>query len=305
MSCSRGTCIIRASQKIKSSTTEALRKFYERDGYALLKKKETFENLKQLSSFWNDVADQDSGRFSKNVLRRLYVLNYAPNSMWTFFTSVYYLKNRTDDGLLDDDRFCEFLNKTTAFVWAYALIHPGLNALRTPIYAEMVNIVEGKEVTFKDFLFDEAQLRTIIDNYKFVNNRPITKSMITWWAFRSDKQPLMRLETTIETEHIYARNRYEHEHSLTDKNLVESLGNKAILEKHINIRASDYRFNDKKKYYNGYQAAKGWKEGTRVQELLAMARDHEEFGEREIKQRYADIVDAFIDYLKDNNLLMP
>ena len=296
---------VRASQKIKSSTTEALRKFYERDGYALLKKKETFENLKQLSSFWNDVADQDSDRFSEKVLRRLYVLNYAPNSMWTFFTSVYYMKNRTDDGFLDDDRFCEFLNKTTAFVWAYALIHPGVNALRTPVYAEMVNIVEGKEVTFKDFLFDEMQLRSIINNYKFVNNRPITKSMITWWAFRIDKQPLMRLETTIETEHIYARNRYDHEHSLTDKNLVESLGNKAILEKHINIRASDYRFNDKKKYYTGYQAAKGWKEGTRVQELLAMARDYEDFGEQEIRQRYVDIVDAFIDYLKEYNLLRP
>ena len=30
-------------------------------------------------------------RFSEDVLKRLYVLNYAPNGMWTYFVSVYYL----------------------------------------------------------------------------------------------------------------------------------------------------------------------------------------------------------------------
>lgn len=296
---------VRALQKNKNTTTEALRKFYEKDGYSLLKKKETFENLKQLADFWNDVADQNKERFSEEVLRRLYVFNYAPNSMWTFFTSVYFLHNKTDEGMLDDEPFCNFLHKTTAFVWAYALIRPGVNALRTPIFAEMVNVVESRPVTFGDFLFDETQLRNIIDNYRFVNNRQITKSMITWWTFQRNDQPLIYLETTMEIEHIYARNRYDHEFSLTDKDLVESLGNKAILEKRINIRASDYRFGDKKKYYTGYQAAKGQKEGTQVQELLAMARDCEDFGEQEIKQRYTRIVNAFIGYLKDNNLLKP
>lgn len=300
---SRYMYYIRALQKNKKTTIEALRKFYEKDGYSLLKKKETFENLKQLAAFWNDVADQNGERFSEDVLRRLYVLNYAPNSMWTFFTSVYYLKNRTDEGMLDDCQFCTFLDKTTAFVLAYSLTNPGLNALRTPIFAEMVNVVEGREVEFGDFLFDETHLRNSIDNYRFVNSRQITKSMLIWWAFHLGDQPLLSLETTIEIEHIYARNRYDHERSLSNKGLVESLGNKAILEKRINIRASDYRFNDKKKYYTGYQAAKGWKEGTQVQELVAMARECEEFGEEQIRQRYADIVGAFIDYLKGNKLL--
>ena len=56
--------------------------------------------------------------------------------------------------------------------------------------------------------------------------------------------------------------------TLLDPNNVESLGNKALLEKRINIRASDYRFDDKKKYYEGFTNTKGQaKEGTGIIEL--------------------------------------
>ena len=43
----------RAKMGIKSSTTEALRKFYEHDGYALLKKEEVFDNLITLKAYEN------------------------------------------------------------------------------------------------------------------------------------------------------------------------------------------------------------------------------------------------------------
>ena len=127
----------RAKQGNKSSTTEALRKFYEKNSYALLKNNQTFENLIDLASFWNDVLNQSVERFSDKVLRRLFVLNYAPNGMWTYFVSVYYMVNRNSDGLLDDDKFYTFLNRITAFVWAYAVTNPGVNALRTPVFAEI------------------------------------------------------------------------------------------------------------------------------------------------------------------------
>ena len=124
----------RALKEIKSSTTEALRKFYERDGYKLLQSTATFENLKLLASFWNDVSNQNKERFSDKVLRRLFVLNYAPNSMWTYFTSVYFMHYKDEDGSLEDDKFYTFLCKTTAFVWAYtmALLSPLAMASSTP-----------------------------------------------------------------------------------------------------------------------------------------------------------------------------
>ncbi|MFK1761657.1 DUF262 domain-containing protein [Bacteroides fragilis] len=293
----------RALKEIKSSTTEALRKFYEKDNYKLLQSTVTFENLKMLAAFWNDVSNQNKERFSENVLRRLFVLNYAPNGMWTYFTSVYFMHNKDDEGGLDDEKFYIFLCRTTAFVWAYALTNPGLNSLRTPIFAEMVNIVKNKDVTFEEYKIDEQQFRSIFENYKFLNGRPLTKSMITWWAYNFKEQGLMSLETTIEIEHIYAKNRFDKEHSLSSREKVESLGNKAILEKRINIRASDYRFEDKKKYYNGYDTKRGHKDGTKVNELISIAAKQNDFNESDILARYNQIINSLVDFLRDNELL--
>ena len=62
MNCLHGICIIRAKQGIKSSTTEALRKFYEKDNYTLLKREDTFNDLITLAHFWEDVINQDKDR---------------------------------------------------------------------------------------------------------------------------------------------------------------------------------------------------------------------------------------------------
>ena len=129
----------RAKQGIKSSTTEALRKFYEKDHYALLKNDYVFSNLIELADFWDDVTNLNSDRF-------------------------------------------ENLEKNIAFIWAYALTNSGVNALRTPIYAEMINLVENRPVTFSDFKFDKAGLTNILQTYEFSNRRPITKSMSRFHA---------------------------------------------------------------------------------------------------------------------------
>lgn len=296
---------VRAKAGIKSSTTEALRKFYERDGYGLLKKKETFEDLIVLADFWNDISNQSVERFSNRILRRLFVLNYAPNGMWTYFISVYFMKYRDTNGLLNDEKFYDFLNKITGFIWTYAVTHPGVNALRTPVYAEMVNIVNDVPVTFGDFKFSEEMVRSMFANFNFSNIRPITKSMITWWAFEDEQQQLLSLETVLEVEHIYARNRQDKEHSLKDPKNMESLGNKALLEKRINIRASDYRFEDKKKYYRGFVNSRGQnKEGTKLYELIALAVSAEDFVEADIIKRTQSIMDAFLKYLRSYGLLL-
>lgn len=295
---------VRAKKGIVSSTTEALRKFYERDSYALLKDENTLSDLITLAEFWEDVSNQDAHRFSEKVLKRLFVLNYAPNGMWTYFVSVYFMQKKNADGLLDDDEFFAFLQKITAFIWTYAISNPGVNALRTPIYAEMVNVVNGRPVEFTKYKFAADTVRSMFDNFSFNNGRPITKAMITWWAYQDDNQELLSLETVFEIEHIYARNRQEKENSLSDPNNVESLGNKALLEKRINIRASDYRFADKKKYYEGFTNSKGQiKKGTRVIELLKLTSTTADFTETDIIARYKVITDSFMDYLKLNDLL--
>ncbi|MBC5746488.1 DUF262 domain-containing protein [Dysosmobacter sp. NSJ-60] len=295
---------IRAKQGIKSSTTEALRKFYEKDNYTLLKREDTFNDLITLAHFWEDVINQDKDRFSQRILHRLFVLNYAPNGMWTYVVSVFFMQNRDSEGLLDEDQFYRFLSKITGFIWTYAVTNPGVNALRTPVYAEMVSIVNSQPVTFVGFKFEADKVQSMFANFTFNNSRPITKSMLAWWAFQDDDQELVPLETVLEIEHIYARNRYDKDKSLTDVKNLEALGNKALLEKRINIRAADYRFEDKVKYYQGFINSRNQKkEGTRNHELCRLVETLTDFTEKDILERTEKIMAKFLDYLRENELL--
>ena len=295
----------RAKMKNKNTTTEALRKFYEKDGYSLLKKDETLTNLEVLASFWVNVAEQDDSVFSDKVLKNLSVLNYAPNGMWAYLTSVYFMQNKDSNGMLEDKSFGEFLDKIIAFIWAYAIMRPGVNALRTPVYPELINIVNNQQVSFNDYKFDESDVKLALENYLFTNGRPITKSMLAWWMYTNDKQDLFLLDTKVEIEHIYAKKRQENENGLTDKRNLESLGNKALLEKAINIRASDYRFIDKLKYYKGFVTDKGKvREGTKNKELFDLSSNSNDFKETDIIERKNLIICTFIDYLRRNDLLL-
>lgn len=295
---------VRAKLGIKSSTTEALRKFYEKDKYKILKQDETLSNLKILADFWHDVFNQNNERFSEKILRQLFILNSAPNGMWNYFLSVYFLQNKNEDNQLEDDKLEEFLSITIAFVWAYAFTNPGVNALRTPVYAEMINIVNGKMVTFEDYKFDEIKLRTAINNFEFKNGRPITRSMLTWWAFKDDNQTIPPLNTNFDIEHIFAKKRQENGKLLSNTKLLESLGNKSLLEDKINIRAADYRFSDKIRYYTGFKNDKGqYKSGTIISELVNIAKIKKDFTEQDIIDRTQNIVDEFINFLKQKNLI--
>ncbi|PNE27385.1 hypothetical protein BHU11_01950 [Tannerella sp. oral taxon 808] len=289
-----------ALQGNTNTSTEALRKFYERDNYALLKKEQTLEHIEALADFWSDVRTQNKERFSDKILRSLFVLNHAPNGMWTYLVSVYFLHHRQPDGMLEEAPFFQFLERITAFIWAYTLTNPGVNALRTPAFQEMAQIVRGQTVTFANFRFERENFISVFRNYRFHNQRQITKSMITWWAFQFDGQALLDLGCSFHIEHIYARNRAEMEPTAAIRPRLELLGNKSLLEQRINIRASDYRFADKVKYYKGLHKKKA---PTRIYELLEMADQQTDFTEDDIVRRNERILNGFVDYLDRCGLL--
>lgn len=295
----------RAKMGKKNSTTEALRTFYSYDHYAIFKNDETLTNLELVAAFWNDILAQDNSRFTEKVLHQLYILNYAPNGMWTYLVTVYFMCNRdANTNLLDNEKFYIFLCKITAFIWGYAITNPGVNALRTPIYAEMVNLVKGIEVEFKEFMFPKTRTRSVLENYNFYNGKPITRSMLVWWAMYQEGQSTPSIDTIFEIEHIYARNRALHIHKLNNPDNIESIGNKSLLEKRINIRASDYLFKDKINYYKGFTTQKGEeKKATTIKELIEIANTFVDFKEEDIIQRKKKILDSFCNYLQQNGLL--
>lgn len=214
------------------------------------------------------------------------------------------MANRNKNGDLNAKEFEIFLDRTIAFIWGYAIIHPGVNALRTPLFAEMLNIVNLNEVTFSEFKFNKEKTRSAIVIYDFKNGRPITKSMLALRMMLNDEQDLPKPFQQFDIEHIYPKKRQENERGLSDNKQIESLGNKALLEKRINIRASDYRFVDKTKYYNDFINNKGQhKDGTINLELKNISSSYKEFGEEEIIKRNSKIIDEFMSLLNKNGLI--
>ncbi|MCZ2127367.1 MAG: DUF262 domain-containing HNH endonuclease family protein [Anaerolineales bacterium] len=293
---------LRAKERNKNSTTEALRKFYERNKYRYLKQDDTLSELKTLALFWKSVSAQDEDRFSKNVLKKLFVLNYAPNGMWQHITSVYFLQNKDGEGKLEEEKFARFLNKITAFIFAYSVANPGVNALRTPVYDEMIQIIDGNEVTFSKYKFNKLQVRSFFENYAFTNPRSATRSMITWHAFTFPEQQLLDINENFHLEHIYSKKLQEIENGLKKKENLDSLGNKILLEESINIKASDYRFEDKKKIYSGEQRRGKNKNASRIAEIIKLS-ECDKFEEEQIIQRKTLILDKFFEFLQSENLL--
>ena len=290
----------RAKKGIRDTTTKSLRDFYSEGGYEILKEDSTLDDLEALLVFWKSVSAQEG--FSKRVLRRLFVLNYAPNGMWTYLLSTWFLAKRDDAGELDDEELYGFLRYITGFIYAYSLERPGVNALRVPVYPVLIDIVEGRDVDFSSHAFDREAMLGRFRTYQFTNQRRFTRSMLVWWAYTDAEQPLMDLDTTLEIEHIYARKRNE-VHPLSNMANLEALGNKAMLEKRVNIRAADYQLQDKRKYYEGYLNAKGAEvPGTAVRELVEIA-SNDDFTESDIEQRTERIIVAFVDWLGELGLL--
>lgn len=293
---------LRAKEGNKSTTVESLRKFYERDKYKYLKSENTIDELKSLALFWENIALQNNEMFSSNILKKLFVLNYAPNGMWQYITSVYYLRNKNNDEALDELHFGSFLDKITAFIYTYAITNPGVNALRTPIFEEMINIINGIDVSFANRKFNPTQARSFFENYKFTNQRPVTRSLLTWYAFTFKDQKLLAIGESFQIEHIFSKKRQEMEGGLSNDTSLESLGNKILLEDSINIRASDYRFEDKKKIYSGEIRRGKYQEKSKIAEIDELIMTTQ-FNEQDINNRNSVILDKFFTLLSKEQLI--
>ena len=286
-----------AKNETKNDTFPDMRDYYERNGYKILQSDETFRDLETLAKFWDDVINRNEERFSPRILRRLYVLNWAPYNIWAYVVSIYFMGVRE----LDEEKFFNFLNKITAMILMHAITNPGVQSIRRPFFVEFQNILRGRPIEFKYFKQEERFLRDRLRDVKFSNTRAVTGSMLAWWTFRNPAQDLPPLGTELQIEHILAKKRQELHHVLDNPAALEFLGNKSLLEKRINIRASDYRLVDKKIYYLGDGKSK---QGTFNLELQRLAKTRYDFTERDILDRNEKIFDAFIEYLREQNLLL-
>ena len=280
-----------------SDTFSDMRDFYsgKENDYKILLNDETFNDLEILANFWDDVANR-SEKLSPKILKKLYILNYAPYNVWHYVVSLYFMSWRD----IDEEDFCNFLDKVTAMILMNAVLDLGKQNIRRPFVKAFKDIYNGDPLEFDvQFKPQKDVMKRRLADMNFSNKKSVTWAMLAWWTFRDDAQELPPIDTKLEIEHIYAVKRNEFS-PLDDESSLELLGNKALLEKRINIRASDYRFEDKKNYYLGY--VKG-KEPTFNLELRQLAETKSDFTEDDILERNEKIFDAFIEYLAQNNLL--
>lgn len=294
----------RAKLGERNTTTPSLRSFFSRDNYAALRSDEALQSLESLLDFWQRVQALDAS-FSDEALRWLYILRFAPNGMWTYMVSVYFLSNKDADNNLNNQAFADFLRRLTAMVWVWAVVRPGVNALRVPMYPEMINIVQHVPVTYERSRFTKKEILDSFQAFSFTNSRPFTKSMLAWWAFSRKDQPLPAPEQQFDIEHIYPRRRLNDATGVNEAT-VELLGNKSLLEKTINIRASDYRLTDKRKYYEGFSDNSTTRPGTSIVELKEIAKSGNDlFTAENIQERNAVIIQGFIAELEALDLIKP
>lgn len=286
-----------AKNEIKNDTFPDMRDYYEKDSYKVLQSEETLKDLETLARFWDDVATRNEERFSPRVLRRLYILSWAPYNIWAYVVSIYFMGNRE----LDEAKFYNFLRRITAMLLMYAITNPGVQAIRRPFFVEFQNILHGRPLEFKLFKESEKVLRERLQNTKFSNSRAITGAMAAWWTFRDPAQELPPIGVELHLEHILAKKRQELHHVLSNPEALEFLGNKSLLEKGINIRAADYRLVDKKIFYLGDGKSKP---ATFNLELRGLAETHDDFTEDDILERNEKIFNAFVEYLREQGLLL-
>lgn len=292
---------LRAKDGNTNTTVIALRTFYDKGNRI---NEQTFENIKILANFWSEIKDE-KGEFSNDVSKKIFILKYAPNTMWEYMVSVYFMQNKNENGKLNEIEFIEFLDKLIAFSFAYEIIKSGVNALRTPFFPEMVKIIKNEKVNFADFKFDEVNFKEVFMASDFSNSRGITRAILTWWLFENDQNLDDIKNEKLDIEHILAKKLYEDDSSLliNSRNL-ESLGNKVLLEKSVNINARDKHFYEKKKWYLGELGNK--KRKTKITEILKIVSENknlQDFTEEMIQNRQKLILDKFMENLRKNNLL--
>jgi len=284
-----------------SDTFSNMRDFYGENSYKIFQSEEAFEELVTLAEFWNDVAERNE-KFSPRVLKKLYTLNYSPYSVWSYVVSLYFMSNRDSENNLAEEKFCAFLDKVTAMILMNAILDLGTQNIRRPFVLEFKKIFHGEPLEFdRQFKPQEKILRRRLEEMKFSNTRAVTRTMLMWWLFHNPAQDLPPLGVDLQIEHILAKKRQELHHLLTDPAALEFLGNKTLLEKTINIRASDYRLVDKKIFYLGDGKSKP---ATFNLELQSLAKTSDDFTEDDIIRRNEKIFDAFVEYLREQNLLL-
>lgn len=244
--------VLRAKAKDRSKEI-GLRKFYAGNGeYTRLKQSGVMDDILALANFWyyvntsNEPEDEDGYIISNETRKYLHCLSHYANEFWRYSTSVFFLKNKTNDTF--DDDLKEFLKKLTAFLFVKFIDAPTVNAIKDDIYNVCISIQDGLGFD-RTYNLDELKLRDKIDEQ---SSSRLMRPLLLLDAYLNKNQTEL-VPATFDIEHIFPKKWQETNYNGWEEKDAQSyldrFGNKIVFEKKLNIQAGNGYFGKKKIKY--------------------------------------------------------
>lgn len=165
----------------------------------------------------------------------------------------------------------------------------------------MAHYAKDRTIDFtKHALGNQDYIREAFETFSSSRNQSV-KFLLYWYAYQNPQQELIPTGKKISVEHIFSKNRATVRGALDDPSCVELIGNKSIMESNLNIRASDFRFEDKRAYYLGTRDDK--RKPTMIRDLRELASNKADFTEEDIKERTECIFQTLLSFLRRYDLV--
>ena len=278
-----------AKENDRKTTTPGIRKYYAKNNFERLYSDDIMENLNTILNLWiviNNRNAVDNEKWSENreIKQILDALTSYPNEFWKYPVVIYYLHYHQNDTF--EDEFLLFVKRLLAVLSARYIVTPTINAVKTGILNLNAEIIKSPQPKFDFSKVDEKELSDKIKNAHRNTVRMILK--IIAYQHQADLLP-----EKWEIEHILPQKwQSSYFSTSTDsevKELVEHIGNKIPFEKKLNIIASNGYFAKKKESYNK----------SKVEILLELSKNHNDWGLDEIRERDIRISDELVTLLNE------
>lgn len=228
----------------------ALRRFYTENRAEKLLQEQLFEGVCKLANFWKNISDAILNKkgscslISGESIKWLHCLSFYPNEFWKYAVSVYSVRYFDDKSF--QVKFSCFLKKLAAFLYAKFIITPSVTEIKNDIYKACRDIYFGENLVLKQEIPDSSF-------YDRHDSGRLTKGLLVMNAYLYDEGQNL-LPVGVEIEHIFPKKWQNTNYNGWDKEeadvYLESIGNKIILEKKLNIQAGNGYFSRKKGNYS-------------------------------------------------------
>ena len=246
--------VIRARDNVTDNEM-GLRKFYAGENYKYeeLHKKNFFEDIKELANFWVTTYDnvgeftEDNDYYTREAIKYVHCLVNFPNDYWRCVVSVFYIKNRGEEGF--KEHMEKFLRGLLSYMHVQFIVKPQVNAIKPPTYKFCIDIYHNGDTVFQNII--PVDFEDLIEKSSRTSSK-VVKSIILLNSYLYDSDSKL-FTGKLEIEHILPKRwKQANYYGWTKESAaehLESIGNKIPFEKRLNIRAGNGYFGEKKRNY--------------------------------------------------------